>query len=488
MDSWIQGEVDLDTALSRINSGEMPIQREFLYCPEKVAAAAGGFRAAKTVTACCWQILLGYQVPNSLHLVGRLNKPALKDTTQRTFMELMPREWVKEWREAESRMVMRNGAEYLFRHLEITDAELAGHIRSLNLTSFLVDQAEEISEGTFNTLYGRLSRKTDPLAHFGRLVLNPAGQDWIWRKFFDKDRAEHFQKFKGFVMPTTANASNLPSEYISDLLATYPSDWAERFIYGSFADFSDLVYKDFNQNIHVYDATWRPPLDWPVYVGIDIGGVDPWSFTFGAVDPENGNIYVFDEIYEAGIRISELAEKYHAIMVDRNFQGMAYDYENQQAAIEMEEYGICGSNAIKAVMPGIMKMGQYMHPDPRITSRFNGKSPAPRIYYSRKCVNHIREITGYKWAKDNKGVPTGQPHHDNSHSPSSTRYMIHTFRPEPEKLPKSRLSQMEGLDAASRLYWMRCEQEEENKKNRSKSVNSPFLPNRKRLPFSRIGR
>ena len=485
MEPWIQGEIDLEGALVHMGAE----QKAFMECTDRIACAAGGFRSGKSVAACCFEILLGQRIPNSFHLIGRLTAPALRDTTQKTFMELVPRDWVQQWKEAENRMIFKNGSEYLFRHLDLTNPELAGHIRSLNLTSFLVDQSEEISEGTFNTLLGRLSRKTNPRVHAGRLVLNPAGQDWNWRKFFDPDRAGIFKEFRGFVIPTQANAHNLPEGYVDDLISAYPADWAERFIYASFADFSDLVYKDFNHKMHVYDArTFNPPKHWPIYCGVDIGGVDPWAWVYMAVDPDNGSIFFFDEIYERGILIKSLAELHFEIIDGRNFAGLAYDYENQQAAMEMEDHGITGTPAIKQVMPGIFKFGQYLHPTDMLASPFNGVRPSPRMYISTKCVNMIREFGGYKWEKNRKGEATGVPADGNDHAMDAARYAVHTFRPEPAKWQKDRLSERPGLNMMSRVYWLKEQERRAEEEKTGKTQNSPFLPPKRRVPFSRLWR
>lgn len=439
--------------------------------PSRQVAIAGGFRSGKSVAACAWQIMLGRAIPNSTHLVARLNMPALRNTTMKTFLSLFPMEWLAKngWKESEGKLITNNGAEYLFRHLDITDAAVEGWVRSLNLTSFLVDQAEEVSEGVYMTLVGRLSQPTSP-RHFGRLALNPAGQDWIWRRFYDPTRSEGWKKHHGHTVSIYDNSTNLPPELIEDMENTYPEDWKARFMRGEFSDFSDLVYKDWDSRLHVYDSTksWPvfdganvPPADWPTYVGVDIGGVDPWAFVFIACQPGTGFLYQFDEIYASGILIQELSERYWAIMGSRELHGLAYDYENQQAALEMQEYVISGVPAIKAVRPGIFKTGQYLHPDPRLQHPFLGRSPSPRYFVAANCENTIREMSAWKWGKDRQGRLTGEPAEGNDHTCDALRYAIHTFRPEPQELPAPEVWENPGLDALSRMFWRDVKREEE---------------------------
>jgi hypothetical protein len=412
----------------------------------------------------------------------------LRETTQSTYLALCPREIVRETLEVRdgkpNKLLFKNGSEVLFRHLDITDADIQGWIRSLNLTSFLVDQAEEISEGTFNTLVGRLSLKTEPMVQFGRLVLNPAGHDWIWQRFFNPKRKEVWHKNAGFALKTTDNAHNLTAAYLTSLTDNYPADWAERFINGSFAEFSDAVYKEFNPDIHVWDSMeWLPPKEWPVIVGMDIGGIDPWSLSFIAVEPKTGTLFLFDEMYQASILVRDIADKFNEIMEDRVLDGLAYDYENQQAALELGECGVGGAPAIKEVRPGIFKVGQYLHPSKSVPLRLfsEGKilespGPGPRLYISNRCENHIRELGSYKWEKDRKGDLTGKPQDGNDHSCDSLRYAIHTFRPEPTAAEDPKAYENPNLDVKSRLYWHRAaiHAEQERKETARQLVRSPF--------------
>src|SRR5262249_47912424 len=135
---------------------------------------------------------------------------------------------------------------------------------------------------------------------------NPAGHDWMWRHFFDPERKKSWKdRNQGITMSTFENPF-LPAEVIENWKAIYPPDWAERFLHGHFSDFSDLVYKEYNEDIHVWDATvghpffkgdCNPPKDWPVIVGMDIGSdIDPWAIVLVAVAP-NGMLFQYEEVY-----------------------------------------------------------------------------------------------------------------------------------------------------------------------------------------------
>ena len=442
-------------------NGLLPKQKQFFNSKKRYAAFVGGQGAGKTASLCASAIIWGQLTPGGLILIGRLNIPALKETTLRTFLEMMPRSLVREWRPTDNKLICKNGCEYLFRHLDMSDHEYKAHIRSLNLSHFFVDEATEISEETFLMLTGRLRRRNMMPYHFGRIATTPAGQDWIFRRFFDPKRESAVKnQYEGFVSSSFENI-HLPADTIADW-NTYPKDWKERYVYGSFSDFSGAIYKEFDYRMHVWDSnrTWPcfgnnslPPAEWPVIVGVDIGGVDPWAWIFASLQPDTNNLFIWHEIYESGIIISDLADKYFAVMNNRYLEGLAYDYENQQAALEMAEFKIGGVPANKDVDAGIFKVGQYLHRDDRCVHPFTGAQGAPRLFIASHCLHTIEELSTYVWAKDRQGRFTGKPADRNSHCPDALRYLIHTFRPEPDKPKERQHWENKELDPASSMYW-----------------------------------
>jgi PBSX family phage terminase large subunit len=464
----LTGELDFHTAIDSLP--RMPKQREFISCPERNAAYVGGQGSGKSVSLCTSLILNAANDPHGFSLVGRLNMPALETSTMKTFLELVPEEY-GEWADTKKTYNMSNGHQIIFRHLDISDPKVVGHVKSMNLSAAYVDEATEVSEEVYFLLVGRLRRKTAP-RHIVRLASNPAGHDWIWRHFFDPERKQSWKDNNRGITASSMENPFLPEEYIQNMLNTYPADWADRFIYGHFSDFSDLVYKEFTEESHVWDAAKAyamfggsnvPPKNWPVIVGIDIGSdIDPWAICLVAVAP-NGMLFQFEEVYGNSLLIRTIAQELHLKLGERVIDGMAYDYANRQAALELAEYNINGYPAIKEVRPGLFKTAQYMHVDPRLEHPFNAKvKGSPRFFISSDCINTRRELSAYKWAKDRSGTATGEPSHENSHSPDAVRYALHTFRPLPEKLSPPKLWENPALDEMSRLYWFDSEKRKDN--------------------------
>ena len=274
-------------------------------------------------------------------------------------------------------------------------------------------------------------------------------------------RVEWQRLHAGILAPTRENI-HLPEGYVQEKLNSWPPDWIDRYLNASFADFTDLIYKEFDYNLHTWDPgeKWsifngagNPPAAWPTIVGIDIGGHDPWGIVFMKVAP-NGMLFQFDEIYERGILVRDIAERYWEIMANQELEGMAYDYQNQQAAYELEEHQIAGVPAIKDIKAGLFKVGQYLHPDHRLPNPFTGLFPSPRYFISLKCEHTIRELSAYSYEKNKQGIYTGDPVDKDNHTCDAVRYAIHTFRPEPEKIIAAPGYMTDvTLDEFSRMYY-----------------------------------
>jgi hypothetical protein len=467
------GELELADAITGLERHRK--QKEFVTSQHFAAALVGGEGAGKSVALCTSCICNAVIEPNGFSLLGRLNMPALESTTMKTFLELVPAN-MGEWQEAKKTWTFTNGHQVIFRHLDISDPKVMGHIRSLNLSFAGVDEASEISEEVFLMLTGRLRRKNVNRRLY-RSASNPAGHDYQWRHFFDPNRSSELKAMMLGIGASSMDNVFLPEEYHTRRKYLYPADWYDRFVLGSFTDFSDLIFKEFTEPSHVWDSRkphavfgglQDPPADWPVIIGIDIGSDtehDPWAIVLISVAPD-GRLYQFDEIYGNGLLIANIADQLFTKLGERGRPDVAYDYAQRQCAMELAECGIVGQPAIKEVDPGIFKTAQYIHIDPRLKHPFTGQEGSPRYFTANRCVHTIDELTSYKWAKDRSGNATGKPAHEASHSPSAVRYAIHTFRPLPEKDAPAAIWENPNLNPISREYWRQQAQAEKNAERR----------------------
>lgn len=472
----LKGEVDFAGALARIT----PTQRTFLGRAERNAAFVGGMGSGKSVVLCLHAIMNAMMEPEGFSLIGRLNYPALENSTMRIFLELVPEQY-GDFLPTAKIFKFINGHQIKFHHLDISDPKVAGPIKSMNLSAAYIDEATELSQDIYLLVDGRVRRRVRTYPYV-RLASNPAGHDWVWRMYFDPTRKPAWQNYYGINCSMMDNP-NLPPEYIENARSSWPEDWVQRYVYGTFADFSDLIYKEFSEATHVWDSrqpqeyfggSTDPPADWPVIIGIDIGSDtehDPWAIVLISVAPD-GRLYQFDEIYGNGLLIASIADQLFAKLGERGRPDVAYDYAQRQCAMELAECGIVGQPAIKEVDPGIFKTAQYIHIDPRLSHPFKQQNEgSPRYFVASRCTHTIDEMTSYKWAKDRSGNATGKPAHEHSHSPSAVRYAIHTFRPLPEKPRPTEVWEQPHLNVLSAEYW----RQELRKKPAERAKGAPLL-------------
>jgi hypothetical protein len=438
----------------------MPHQKRFVTAEEPHAALVGGRGLGKTVALCGTAIKTAMDEPDGFSLIGRQHMPELEATTMKTFLEMVPEKYF-EWHDTKKIGKFWNGHEVIFKHLDTADPKARGHIKSMNLSGAYVDEGTETSEEMYFLILGALRRKTTKRQIF-RTSSNPNGHDWVWRNFFDPERKPELMLSNlGIAASTMANVF-LDQGFIDGMMNTYPDDWRERFIYGSFSDFSDSIYKEWDEKVHLWDASKphaffggsnKPPKEWPVIIGIDIGSdIDPWAIPIIAVAP-NGMLFQDSEVYGNNMLVRNIADELHEKIGGRKVYGTAYDYSNRQCAMELAECDIAGTEAEKEVRPGLFKVAQYFHVDPRLVNPFTGLMGSPRFFMSSECRDSRREIPDYHWLKDSSGKLTEAPAHAASHSNDGRRYAIHTFRPFPQKEKVPKKWENPALNEVSREYW-----------------------------------
>lgn len=228
-----------------------------------------------------------------------------------------------------------------------------------------------------------------------------------------------------------ADNPHLHPEEIAALEATMTEDEREARQYGKFVAMSGLVYKEFNEDIHVIDP-FDIPHSWYDNISIDPGLDAPLSAHFYAVDPYQ-NIYAIEEHYQAGQSVEWHAGQLHAIATRLNWpirngklEALIDSAANQRTlAAERTvtelfyEHDVLADTGVeKDVWTGIQRVKQYLklreHPQVDVWPR--GK---PKLFIFRNCVNMIREIKSYRWKPEGD-----KPIKKNDHAMDDLKYYI----------------------------------------------------------------
>jgi hypothetical protein len=142
-------------------------------------------------------------------------------------------------------------------------------------------------------------------------------------------------------------------DYVCGSLANLSGIRRKRMFEGKWEVAEGQVYPMFDPDIHI--VKWfKPPANWPRYWIFDFGVVDPLCWQHWAENPDNGDLYLVQEIYKTYLRVADAAEwvlqatKGHpyprAIICD-------HDAENR---LDLEHaFKMLTVPAYKAIHPGI---------------------------------------------------------------------------------------------------------------------------------------
>lgn len=270
-----------------------------------------------------------------------------------------------------------------------------------------IEEAYEVtSEAAFNrldeTIRGQL-----PKGLFTQLTLtfNPwSSRHWLKKRFFDEESPQ-------VLALTTDYRCN---EFLS------PSDLAlfeemkknkKRYRVAGLGDWGiveGLIYDNWTEKTFDIDAL-RKQEGIKAAFGLDFGfTTDPAALWCGLVDKGKRLIYVFDELYEKGLTNQEL----YKVIEARGYakEQITADSAEPKSIEELRRAGLTrvrksrkGPDSIRHGIQQIQNFQIIVHP---------------------RCVNTLRELSLYAWAKDKFDEYTGKPEDDNNHLMDAMRYAL----------------------------------------------------------------
>lgn len=351
-------------------------QIAFVTSPAKYTAAVTGIGGGKSLTGCMKALIRYKETPGSLNLIGAPTYPTLRDTTQRTFFQLLPHHWIRSFNKVQNHLILKNGAEVLFRSLHNYD-----FLRGLNLASAYFDEAALAEARAWQVIKGRLRQKGfDPIAW---LTTTPRGKNWVYQEFVEQASDTH-----ALVHWSGRENTHLPPNFYQEL--GYTGNFALQEIEGDFVAFEGLVYRVDSNHCVEYPATtlWRE-----VIGGIDWGYSNPAVALPIGVDGD-GRVAVLDECYQRQLRsddffarIVELTRRYQ---VTQWYAGPDEPEHIRSLQDLFDEKGLACtvSPADNRITPGIEAVRQ------RLALQGDGR---PRLTFSPLCINLKAEFSSYQY-------------------------------------------------------------------------------------------
>ena len=305
-----------------------PHQVNFHKSKAQIRLNIGGFGSGKT-TMCCAEVAdHAMTTPGGKSLITAPTLKQVKDAVIPELDRFIP-PWVLKKPRTMSPSpyyILKNGHEIV-----VFASNDEQNLRSLNLTSFYIEEASNVDDSIFDQLKARLRNPAaleydengkEIADHTMGLVCTNPDESWVRdrvlmkssqiftsksinRKNYDKlktkDSIENYHSF----LSSSRDNDSLPLNFIKNLCAGKNRAWIRKYI-DCYLDVKEgAVYGDFMANVI---EPIPIPDTWKRIFGFDKGFRDETAMLCGAIDPMTGVIYIYDEYY-----IAEQPMAYHAV-------------------------------------------------------------------------------------------------------------------------------------------------------------------------------
>lgn len=306
-----------------------------------------------------------------------------------------------------------------------------------------LDEATQFTEFMFNTLKACLRGANDFPKRF-YLTCNPGGigHEWVKRLFVDRiysgaERPEDYTFIRASVYDNKALMAK-DKEYVK-MLETLPEGLKKAWLYGDWNVFEGQYFSEFNYDIHTCEP-FEIPKHWRRYTTMDYGFVDMLAHYHIAVDEQN-NAYVYREIYESGLIVSDAVNRIKEMESDDNHGQYITrlappDLWNRQSAtgkstaILFDEAGLDLVKSNNDRIAGWLAVHELL----KVITGVDGK-PTARLKIFRNCVNLIRTLPLLQY-DDKKPNDVAREPHEITHAPDALRYFA-IYWTVPASAPKS---------------------------------------------------
>lgn len=304
----------------------LPHQKAFHQSRARYRLNIGGFGSGKTTASCMETAHHCFERANSRFLITAISLKQIKDAVMPELMKFIPPWFIEKYTKNPTPYIrLTNGSEIL-----IYSSENPDNFRSLNLTGFYIEEASGVSYAAFDQLMTRLRNevgvirdidgneigyrfmgilstnpedgwiKDDFLLKSGTIVTSPSINIDIYKPLLKYPLEPMFHSF----ISSSRDNINLSKSYIEGMCAGKSDRWIRKYIDCYLDNKEGAVYPDY---IKYLVEPFPIPKSWKIIVGFDPGFNDPTAIPKGAIDPDTGVIYVYDD-YE----VSEQPISYHA--------------------------------------------------------------------------------------------------------------------------------------------------------------------------------
>ena len=401
-------------------------QTEFLAAAEKDVLYGGAAGGGKSYAMLVDPLRYCHRSAHRA-LILRRSMPELRELIDKS-RELYPRAFPGcKFREVEKLWNFPSGAKIEFGFLE-RDADVYRYQgQAYSWIGF--DEITHLpTEFGWNYLASRL-RTTDPdITPYLRCTANPGGVGAHWVKKRYVDPFEPNESFKGddgltrkFIPARLDDNPYLAKDgRYEEMLRALPPVQRRQLLEGNWDITEGAAFTEFDSEVHII-APFQIPIGWERVKGIDYGYASESACIWATVDPSDGTLIVYRELYRKGLTGVDLGEMIAQMELEDPF--------SVQGVLDTAAWARTGTTG-PTVGESLQKAGHKLRRADK--NRIQGKiqlheylkvqqSGRPRLQIFNTCPNLIRELQSIPLDKSN---PEDVDTHAPDHAYDALRYLI----------------------------------------------------------------
>jgi hypothetical protein len=365
--------------------------------------------------------------PTHRALILRRSMPELRELIDKS-RELYPKAFKgAKYKEVEKLWNFPSGAKIEFGFLE-RDADVYRYQgQAYSWIGF--DEITHLpTEFSWNYLASRL-RTTDPeIVPYMRCTANPGGSGAHWVKKRYIDSAPPNEAYRGsdgltrkFIPARLDDNPYLAKDgRYEQMLKALPPTQRKQLLEGDWDVAEGAAFTEFDRHLHVV-TPFDIPISWERVKGIDYGYASESACVWGAVDPSDGTLVIYRELYQKNLLGTELAQLITNMELDDPF--------SVSGVLDTACWNKTGTTG-PTVGETLIRAGHKLRRADK--NRIQGKiqiheylktsqSGRPRLQIFNTCPNLIRELQSIPLDKSNpEDVDTKAP----DHAYDALRYLI----------------------------------------------------------------
>jgi hypothetical protein len=388
-------------------------------------AAGGGKSYGQIVDA----LLYALQYPGSQQIIFRRTFPDLEKSIIRESLKLYPKE-VAKYNSSKHIWNFKNGSLIDFSYIATENDVYQYQSAQYDVIRF--DELTHFTEFMYTYMISRC-RGANNFPKYIKSSTNPGnvGHTWVKERFIDigEPNQIHERKQEDGSVTTIIFIPSLIQDnlflmetdpaYLSRL-QNLPEKERKALLYGDWDIFDGQFFPEFDRKIHVC-TPFEIPKDWRIYRTRDYG-LDMCATYWIAMDYRM-HIYIFKELYESNLIVSEAAKKIN----DMTKEKITIDYappdlwnrnrDTGKSTVDIfAENGQYLTKADNNRIPGWLAVHEWL----KVYEDEQGQKTS-RVHIFSNCVNLIRTLPAIQIDEKNPNDVAIEPH-ELTHAPDAFRY------------------------------------------------------------------